>query len=72
VTERAFARIDEWGRGTLLRNTNRGTLTAEAEIVHHGRTTIVVDVRVCDEQDRLVAPLTATQLTPGSAVPAGR
>ncbi len=56
----------------LLRNTNRGTLTAEAEIVHRGRTTIVVDVRVSDEQDRLVARLTATQLAPGSAVPAGR
>ncbi len=50
--EQSFAaRIDEWGRGTLLRNTNRGTLTAEAEVVHRGRTTIVIDVRVCDEQN---------------------
>lgn len=46
-------------RETLLRNTNRGTLTAEAEVVHLGRTMIVVDVRVRGEQDRPVARLTA-------------
>lgn len=63
---------EQWERGTLLRHTNRGTLTAEAEVVHRGRATIVVDVRVCDEQDRLVARFTAMQLAPGSAVPAGR
>src|SRR6059036_2233474 len=48
----------------LIRNTNRGTLTAEAEIVHRGRTTLVIDVRVSDDQGRLVAKLTATQLIP--------
>ena len=48
----------------LIRNTNRGTLTAEAEIVHRGRTTLVIDVRVSDDQGRLVAKLTATQLVP--------
>src|SRR5574341_1014089 len=48
----------------LIRNTNRGTLTAEAEIVHRGRTTLVVDVQVFDEQRRLVAKLVATQLAP--------
>src|SRR5438128_3936804 len=30
----------------LLRNTNHGTLTAEAQMVHRGRTTMVVEVRV--------------------------
>jgi uncharacterized protein (TIGR00369 family) len=30
----------------LIRNTNHGTLVAEAESVHRGRTTLVVDVRV--------------------------
>ena len=64
--------MTQYWRETLLRNTNRGTLTAEAEVVHLGRITIVVDVRVCGEQDRPVARLTATQLAPGFAVPAGR
>jgi uncharacterized protein (TIGR00369 family) len=48
----------------LLRNTNRGTLTAEAQIVHRGRTTIVVEVKVRDEQSRLIAALVATLLAP--------
>lgn len=48
----------------LMRNTNRGTLTAEAEIVHRGRTTIVIDVRVFDAERKLVAKLVATQLAP--------
>lgn len=48
----------------LLRNTNRGTLRAEAEIIHRGRTTLVVDVQVRDDQRRLITRLTATLLTP--------
>ena len=32
----------------LIGTVNRGTLAAEAEIVHRGRTTVVVDVRVFD------------------------
>jgi uncharacterized protein (TIGR00369 family) len=48
----------------LIRNTNRGILTAEAQIVHRGRTTIVVEVKVTDEQARLVATLVATLLAP--------
>ena len=51
----------------LIRNTNRGTLTAEAEIVHRGRTTIVVEVHVFDAEQRLVATLVATQLMPRPA-----
>jgi 1,4-dihydroxy-2-naphthoyl-CoA hydrolase len=57
----------------LIRNTNRGTLVAEAEIVHRGRTTMVVDVRVSDERQRLIAKLVATLLapaTPATTVPA--
>jgi 1,4-dihydroxy-2-naphthoyl-CoA hydrolase len=49
----------------LIRNTNRGTVTAEAEIVHRGRTTIVVDVRVRDAEHRLLAKAVATLLAPG-------
>jgi uncharacterized protein (TIGR00369 family) len=48
----------------LMRNTNQGTLTAEAEIIHRGRTTLVTDVRVSDEQGKLIARLTATLLKP--------
>ena len=48
----------------LIRNTNQGTLVAEAEVVHRGRTTLVVDVRVSDERQRLIAKLVATLLAP--------
>jgi uncharacterized protein (TIGR00369 family) len=48
----------------LLRNTNRGTLTAEALVVHRGRTTIVVEVKVTDAQARLIAALVVTLLAP--------
>ncbi len=49
----------------LVRDAGHGALTAEAEIVHRGRSMLVVAVRVVDEQGRLVAKLTATQLVPG-------
>lgn len=55
----------------LIRNTNRGTLTAEAEIVHRGRTTIVVEVQVFDEGRRLIAKLVATLLAPTARPPDG-
>ena len=48
----------------LIRNVNHGVLTANAEIVHRGRTTLVVDVRVMDDQGKLVAKVTATLLAP--------
>ena len=51
----------------LIRNTDRGTLVAEAEIVHRGRTTLVVDVRVSDDRQRLIAKLVATLLAPTSS-----
>lgn len=48
----------------LIGNTNRGTLRAEARIIHRGRTTLVVEVQVRDEQGTLIAALVATQLAP--------
>jgi uncharacterized protein (TIGR00369 family) len=51
----------------LIRNTDRGTLTAEAEIVHRGRTTLVVEVAVVDDRERLIAKLVATQLAPAAS-----
>jgi 1,4-dihydroxy-2-naphthoyl-CoA hydrolase len=50
----------------IVRNVDHGTLTAEAKIVHRGRTTLVVDVEVFDDQRRLIAKLTATQLAPAA------
>ena len=44
----------------------RGTLTAEAEIVHRGRTTLIVEVTVLDDECRLIARLVATQLAPAA------
>ncbi|MBI4640217.1 MAG: PaaI family thioesterase [Candidatus Tectomicrobia bacterium] len=48
----------------LIRNTNHGTLTAEAQVIHRGRTTIVVEVKVTDDRPRLIATLVATLLVP--------
>jgi uncharacterized protein (TIGR00369 family) len=51
----------------LIRNTNRGTLTAEAEVTHRGRTIIVVDVQVFAADRTLVAKMVATLLAPRPA-----
>lgn len=47
-----------------VRNTNRGKLVAEAEIVHRGRTLLVVQSKVWDDEDKLVATMTVTQMAP--------
>jgi uncharacterized protein (TIGR00369 family) len=49
----------------LVRNTNRGTITAEAVPLHEGRTTVVVQSTVKDDGGRLLATVTATQIVPG-------
>jgi 1,4-dihydroxy-2-naphthoyl-CoA hydrolase len=48
----------------LIRNVDRGALTAEAELVHRGKSTMVADVRVTDDQSRLIAKVTVTLLVP--------
>ena len=48
----------------LIRNTDRGALTADAELVHRGKSTMVADVRVTDDQSRLIARATVTLLVP--------
>jgi 1,4-dihydroxy-2-naphthoyl-CoA hydrolase len=48
----------------LIRNTESGTLTADAELIHRGKSTIVADVRVTDDQSRLIAKATVTLLVP--------
>jgi uncharacterized protein (TIGR00369 family) len=46
----------------LIRNTNAGKVTAEARLVHRGRTTMVVETTVRDEQGRLLVLVTTTHL----------
>ena len=50
----------------LIRNTNHGDITAEARIIHRGRTTMVIEVKVQDEQARLLATVVVTVLVPQS------
>ncbi len=56
----------------LIRNTDRGTLIAEALPIHKGRTTVVIQSTVKDEQGRLLATVTATQIVPGRYAELGR
>jgi uncharacterized protein (TIGR00369 family) len=49
----------------LIRNTSRGTITAEAVPLHKGRTTAVVQSTVKDGEGRLLAVVTATLVLPG-------
>jgi 1,4-dihydroxy-2-naphthoyl-CoA hydrolase len=49
----------------LIRNTNTGKLTAEAVPLHRGRTTMIMQTTVRDEQGRVLAVVTATLLVPG-------
>jgi 1,4-dihydroxy-2-naphthoyl-CoA hydrolase len=44
----------------LIRNTNTGKLIAEAVPVHRGRTSMVMQTTVRDEQGRVMALITAT------------
>lgn len=46
----------------LIRNTGSGTVRAEAKLIHRGRTTMVVETAVRDEQDRLLVLATTTHL----------
>ena len=50
----------------LLRNTNRGTLRAEAAAIHKGRSTVVVQSTVTDSEGRLIAAVTTTHIVPNS------
>jgi 1,4-dihydroxy-2-naphthoyl-CoA hydrolase len=46
----------------LIRNTNTGKLIAEAAPLHRGRTSMVMQTTVRDEQGRVMAVITATLL----------
>lgn len=47
-----------------VRGASGGRLTADAEIVHRGRTLLVVEVKVRDERSRLIATMSVTQMAP--------
>jgi len=49
----------------LVGNADRGNLTATAEAVHRGRTTIVVETKVRHDSGKLVATTSTTLLVPG-------
>src|SRR5690349_2423018 len=46
----------------LIRNTGSGTATAEAKVVHKGRTTMVVETSVRDDEGRLLVLATTTHV----------
>lgn len=47
-----------------VRNASGGKLLADAQIVHRGRTILVVEVKVRDEDGGLIATMTVTQMAP--------
>jgi uncharacterized protein (TIGR00369 family) len=49
----------------LIRNTNHGTVRAEAVPIHGGRTTMVVETRLSDDNGRLLMVVTTTHLFVG-------
>lgn len=49
----------------LIGNVGAGTVTAEANLVHRGRTTMVAQTTVRDEQGRLLLLVTSTHLVLG-------
>jgi 1,4-dihydroxy-2-naphthoyl-CoA hydrolase len=51
----------------LLRNTNTGTATAEARLVHAGRSMKVVETAVRDDEGRVLALVTSTHLVAAPA-----
>ncbi len=56
----------------LIRNTNRGALTAAAQLIHRGKSTMVAEVRVIDDQGRLIAKVTVTLMVPKASAQNGR
>ncbi len=46
----------------LIRNSDSGVVKAEAAPVHKGRTSMVIETRVTDSRERLLAKVTTTQL----------
>ena len=52
----------------LIRNAGAGKATAEAILIHRGRTTIVAQTTVRDEQGRTLVLMTTTHFVPAGAI----
>ena len=50
--------------GNLVGNSREGKLISNAELIHHGRTTMVASVRIEDAAGKLVANFNVTLLAP--------
>jgi|SRR5665213_184589 len=68
--EESFATLEM--KVSFLRPVWRATLTATANVVHRGRTTGLVECRIVDERDRLIAHSTCTCLVLRGSQAAGR
>lgn len=68
--EESFATLEM--KVSFLRPVWRATLTATAHVVHRGRTTGLVECRIVDERDRLIAHSTCTCLVLRGSQAAGR
>lgn len=69
-TDESFATLEM--KVSFLRPAWRSSLTATAAIVHRGKTTGLVECRITDERDRLVAHATSTCLVLRGAQAEGR
>ena len=54
-------------KANFISGVSGGTLYGDARVVHAGRRTIVLEVRICDDAKRLVAIMIVTQAVLGSA-----
>lgn len=70
AAEESFATLEM--KVSFLRPVWRATLTATAHVVHRGRTTGLVECRVVDERERLIAHSTCTCLVLRGSQAAGR
>ncbi len=52
---------------TLIRSTNQKSVTAEARLLHRGRTTLAAQAEVHDERGRLLAQVTTTHVVHSGA-----
>jgi uncharacterized protein (TIGR00369 family) len=68
--EESFATLEM--KVSFLRPVWRATLSATANVVHRGRTTGLVECRIIDERDRLIAHATCTCLVLRGSMAAGR
>ncbi|HLB10025.1 MAG TPA: PaaI family thioesterase, partial [Gemmatimonadaceae bacterium] len=70
AVDESFATLEM--KVSFLRPVWRSALTATAHVVHRGKTTGLVECRVTDERDRLIAHATSTCLVLRGSQASGR